>query len=427
LSAQPVVSSEEALKEAMISCAPSRPTGTREIEILLACARLNLEEEDVRRIRNLLLEEPDWDQLLRLAVFHRLTAFVYLNLCSAASDLVPQKILEFLKGRFVQNAGEALRHTAELVRVLELLNDNGVLAVPYKGPELASRVYGNLALRWSCDLDIIVKKQDVSRARVLLENAGFYPRYPTSRSGQQFLVRNRHSDIFLRDGGPVIELHWAFVDGETSFPVRLEQLQARLQESSIGGSKVLVFAPEDLLLILCVHGATHRWDRLEWLCGVVELIRGRGVQWQEVLDRAAKHRVDKTLLLGLLLGHDLLEAPVSDRIVTRARADHDVVYLSRLVQETLALGEIQPAPVGNVIQRDLFRLRLQSTISDRLRYFFYRFTTPGKRDDTRHMVPLGRWSVPLPTFVRPFLVIGKVISESFPKKTSQERNRQRNS
>jgi hypothetical protein len=395
-----------------------------EVEILLACARLQLQEADIQRIRDLLELEIDWNRLISLAIFHRLTSFAYIHLNALAPDIVPAETLEFLRARFFQSAGEALRQTAELLKILQLLNGNDVLAVPYKGPELAARVYGNLGLRWCCDLDVIVKQRDVSCARVLLEQAGFRPRHPTSRAGQQFIVRNRHSDVYIRDGGTVLELHWAFIDGETSFSVGLEQLEPRLQECSLGGSRVLVFAPEDLLLILCVHGATHRWDRLEWLCGVTELIRSVEVDWQVVLDRAAKHKIDKTLLLGLLLAHDLLDAPVREEVLSRARADRDVACLSNMVQETLALGEIGRAQ-PDTLQRDLFRLRLQSTLSDRLRYFFYRFTTPGRRRDTRHMLPLGRWSVPLPALVRPFQVVGKVLTESYSQWTSHGRSRQK--
>jgi len=399
--------------------------GAREVAILLACARMRLEASDKVRIRELLDLKPDWDRLTSLAIFHRLTSFAYLHLSSLGTDEVPAQTLEFLKARFYQNAGEALRQTGELLKVLNLLNGNGILAVPYKGPELAARVYGNVALRWSCDLDIIVKRQDVPRARSLLEAVGFRPRHSISEAGQQFLVRNRHSDVFHRDGGPVIELHWAFTDGETSFPVGLEDLQPRLQECEMGGSKVKVFPLEDLLLILCVHGATHRWDRLEWLCGVAELIRGIEIDWERVLQQAARHKVEKTLFLGLILAHDLLDAPLPKIVVAQARTDRDVCSLSKFVKDTLARGEIRQPQTQNTLQRDLFRLRLQSTFSDRMRYFFYRFTTPGRREDARHMVPLGKWSVPLPTLFRPFHVVGKVIRGSFSQWTSNDRSQRK--
>jgi hypothetical protein len=160
---------------------------------------------------------------------------------------------------------------------------------------------------------------------------------------------------------------------------------------------------------------------LEWLCGVAELIRGTDVDWERVLERTATHKIEKTLLLGLILAHDLLDAPLPESIVAQARKDGDVASLSKLVKDTLARGEIGQPQAQNTIQRDLFRLRLQSTFSDRMRYFFYRFTTPGRREDARHMVPLGKWSVPLSTLFRPFHVVGKVIRGFVSQWASNER------
>lgn len=396
----------------------SRPI---EVAILLLCARLQLEDGSIQRVRELIAQGPDWERLISLSLFHRLTAFLYMHLNAVASDLVSNEVLGLLKSHYVHFSSRALRQTAELLDILNLLNNNDVLAVPYKGPDLATRIYGNLALRYYSDLDIIVKQQDVLAARILLENAGFRAKHPTSKAAQHFLVRNRHSDLFLRAGGSTIELHWAFVDGETSFPVSLEDLQSRLHESEMGGSKIQVFAAEDLLLILCVHGATHRWDRLEWLCGLGELIRQAELDWSEILTEAGKHRIDKILLLGLLLAHDLLDAPVLDWILLRARADRDVAYLSRIVSNELDAGTIQSTPQSS-LQRDLFRFRLQSTTSDKFRYFLRRFSIPGRRGDTRYMLPLGRWSVPLPAVVRPLRVIAKVIQESIAQRTSQNRH-----
>src|SRR5688572_28935437 len=79
--------------------ASSRPDGVREVEILLACARLRLEERDVDRIRNLLLQKPDWQRLMLLAVFHRVTGFVVQSLSKAAPDLVPLETLDALRAR----------------------------------------------------------------------------------------------------------------------------------------------------------------------------------------------------------------------------------------------------------------------------------------------------------------------------------------
>lgn len=390
-----------------------------EVEILLACARTRLDENQVQRIRMLLRDGPNWERLFRLASFHRLMPLLYWHLNAAASDLVSDEMLNVLRTWFIREATQALRQTADLLEVLRLLGDGDVFAVPYKGPALAALIYNNLALRRSCDLDILVGRRDVPRARQLLEGAGFRPPYPASRAGREFLLRNRCSEIFVRESGCVVELHWAFTDGHLAFPLELEQLRPRLQMRSLGGSQVPTFAAEDLLLVLCVHGAKHCWDRLEWLCGVSELTRNEKIAWPEAIGRATELRVEKMLFLGLLLAHDLLEAPVPAQLLETARSRREVIQLARNVQQRLATAE-DP----ETVEQDLFRIRLQPTSRDRLRYLFHRLTTPG-REDTRLMLPLGRRSVPLPALVRPFRVAGKLIGGLIKRPATHGQPRQR--
>lgn len=381
-----------------------------EIELLLACARLSLEDEHVRRIRDVLEGEPDWNRFFRLTMLHRMTAFVFNHLNSAAPDLVPERNLEFLRDRFLQNGADALRQTAELLKILELFREGGVHSVPYKGYALSQSVYGNLAFRTCSDLDILVARGDVPRARQLLEDAGFVPQFPTSAAGREFLLKTRHSEIFTCDSAPVLELHWAFAKQRGVFPLTIEQLRPRLEEISLGGTRVPVFSPEDQLLILCVHGANHLWSRLEWVCGISELIRNRQLDWKEVKARGTELRAERKLYLGLLLARDLLDSPVPEEFLARGCRDTAVVRAANTVKGRLAAGRIDQFEAPNSWLRDLFRLRLESTTGDRYRYLLHRITTPG-REDTRLMLPLGRRSIPLPAVFRPFHIAGKLIGD----------------
>ena len=53
----------------------------------------------------------------------------------------------------------------------------------------------------------------------------------------------------------------------------LERLWERVGRVPLGGNSVPSFAPEDMLLILCVYGSKHTWGRLKWVCDIAELIR----------------------------------------------------------------------------------------------------------------------------------------------------------
>jgi len=59
----------------------------------------------------------------------------------------------------------------ELVKILTLFKQHQIAAVPYKEPVLANAVYGGVAFRQYCDLDIVVQQENVLPAKLLLKSS----------------------------------------------------------------------------------------------------------------------------------------------------------------------------------------------------------------------------------------------------------------
>src|SRR5438067_2363962 len=95
---------------------------------------------------------------LRLAPYaaERLRAHV----ADAARDVAPPSLLDPLRARAREIAARNLYATGELHRLLDVLADAGIAAMPWKGPALAAQLYGNLALRPFLDLDVLVRRRD---------------------------------------------------------------------------------------------------------------------------------------------------------------------------------------------------------------------------------------------------------------------------
>lgn len=144
---------------------PTRP----EAELLLLCASPLKNEERAARVGQLLDENPDWNFLHDLAESHRLTPLLYWELKSTRPDLISP----LLADRFERNMRNSLFLTGELLRILDLFEREGIAAIPFKGPTLAVTAYDNLALRRFDDLDILVRPEDVWRARDVMLREGF--------------------------------------------------------------------------------------------------------------------------------------------------------------------------------------------------------------------------------------------------------------
>jgi hypothetical protein len=363
------------------------PAGTRpEAELLLRCARVEMDTPTAGQVRALLRHDLDWPYLLRAAVAHGTAPLLYWHLNRLASDAGPAPARNRLRQWFHDNARHNLLLTGELLRLLRLFAADGIRAIPFKGPTLAACAHGNLALRQFNDLDLLLCPADLPRARELLTTAAYRPGLPLPPAQEDAHLASIGQVPFVGvDGRCPVELHARIAPRDFHFPLDLERLWPRLRALSLGGQEVRALAGEDLLVVLCAHGAKHRWACLGWVCDVAEVLRThQAMSWPEVADVARSVRCERILGLGLLLAHDLLGAPVPEEFVRRARAVPAVRALAARVGRQMFRDEGDRA---GGLDNALFQLRARERLRDGLRYALSLALTPTVADWERRRAP----------------------------------------
>jgi len=114
-----------------------RPHDDRETLLLLDCARAALDPETAARLRARVAAGLNWNRFLVLAQRHGLAPLVYLHLSQTCAESVPGETLAFLRDYAQKNTAFVVMLTGELVRLLKMLEANGITAIPYKGPATA--------------------------------------------------------------------------------------------------------------------------------------------------------------------------------------------------------------------------------------------------------------------------------------------------
>jgi hypothetical protein len=386
----------------MLSPAPlNRP----EVELLLCCARTVRSAEEDARIRALLLENMDWDYLLQTARRHGVAPLLYWHLDAVSPEVVPEDVFDRLRDHFRANNLRNLFLTGELLRILKAFEAYGILAVPYKGPALAASAYGNLALREFHDLDVLVHRHDVPKAKEVLASMGYRALYQLTGAREAAFLLSQCEHPFVRDDGKCsVELHWEVIESHF-FPLDTERLWERLDRISLGGDTVLNPSPEDMLLILCVHGSKHAWGRLGWICDVAELIRvQQDIGWERIMAQASAPGGERMLFLGLLLASDLLGVALPEVVSRRVLADPTVKVLARqvceqLFRETEHKAEFLEGHEGPPALHAL-HLKVRERLSDQIRYCVRKTTTLSGED----------WELlPLPKLLFPFYRVLRLI------------------
>jgi hypothetical protein len=360
-------------------------TNRREHELLLHCARTIAPDHIATRIRNVASKAIDWQYLFQLARRHSILPLLYLQLDRHASDLVPSEHLAQLKKNYLENVARNTVLTAELCRLITRFAGSDIDAIPYKGPALALFAYGNVALRRFVDLDVIVKKTDVLKAREILLDEDYTPAKSLSLNQQELLLRTQHNMQFSRDNHRlIVELHWEVAPHLFASTVNSDQLWNDLVSIDLNGIEVKTLSAADLLFSLCIHGSRHLWERLGWICDIAELLARHDFDWPTLLKRASQADSERMFLLGLYLAERLLEAPLPPEVKQRCDSDPRLASLAGNVVKNLFNGPTHvPATSSEIFK---YNIGVRKTLGARARYILY-MLRPTDGDLGTHSLP----------------------------------------
>ncbi|NDJ59493.1 MAG: nucleotidyltransferase family protein [Chloroflexi bacterium] len=304
------------------------PSPQPERALLLLGCRRQLSADQQRHLRDLIRTTPgfDWPALVTMAVDQRVFPLVYWNLQAHAADLVPARQLAALQEAFVLNTFSSVRMRDELVRAVTTLRSHGIGALALRGPMVAQSLYGKTWLREFKDIDILVRPRDFDRAKAICFALGYIRPDPVGDNDFNQALVNPATQI-------KIELHWAVDSPFMRVDVNTEAYWSRAVEVDFDGQRVQTLSPDDLLLMLCFHGAKHRWHRLKWVYDIAEFVYHHpDLDWAQTLKTARQLRVERILLVCLALAHNLFQTPLPPVIAARLDGDWLITRLTWYIQ-----------------------------------------------------------------------------------------------
>jgi hypothetical protein len=356
---------------------------------LVACCGWPRPDGRVADATRLILRQPiDWNLFLREASRHRLVPLAYRHL-SAFPDCAPAQVLDALRRDFRRSAKRNLVITAEMLRVVDQLAVRGIRAVPIKGPLLSIAAFGDLAMRQFADIDILVHPRDVQHAKTMLTDGGYAIEHVLSAGPEAEYIRSEHAFRFTRpDGDVLIELHWRLIDRRLACALD-DEIWEHLQQTNFHGRSLLTLREDDLFLYLCVHGAKHYWENIEWISCLAALLQRRPEwDWDSIVQRAVSMGARRVLQLALLLVSDFGASPVAAVPLQLMKRDPVAESLANTVWQRVFAPELEGT--AREVYRYEFYLRARERMADRLRVLRHcsvRIPHPDSKDWSLYPVP----------------------------------------
>jgi hypothetical protein len=368
----------------------SQPLFTPEQELLLCCARTQFSDSYSDRVEQLARHGLSWKTVIDLSETHKLTQLLYQNLRTSCPGVAPADVMRQLNDIYASQAQFILYLTGELVSLVKSFSALEIPILPYKGPVLANQIYGNLVLRPCVDLDVLVRTDDIPRAKSLLQEKGYlltWPEIPLNNAQEKLHIQTKYNyQLVHPDKQVTLELHWGVSPNYFSFPSNIGWLWQDLKTIKLGGLDLLAFPIEKLLLILCVHGGNHLWDRIGWICDISELISHHStLDWDSAFKYAADFGVRRLLLTGLSLANQLLDAAIPDEIHKRIEADAQVKWLTQNMVNRFASFRWSGSSFLDI---PVYHLRTRERFRDKLNYCL-QIATPTIKDLSFVALPEG--------------------------------------
>lgn len=273
---------------------------------LLATARCHLGEAPADAVRTA-AAACETDTLIAAAEWHGMAPLLAEALHRASADAA---LLAPVCARAADHARRSLQLAAALARTIDLLRGAGIHVIAFKGPVLALSGYGELALRPTSDLDLLVAPAELWHARAVLEQAGFSSDVALPRAAEAAYLRAESAwNLRSHRGDVALDLHWRFTARLFRLPLDSAGMFNRANAVNIAGVNVPALCAVDQLLVLATHNWKHQFCKLIWLLDFAVAAR-HCRDWDAVAALARQARCQRILALNAEVVHRLFVTAV---------------------------------------------------------------------------------------------------------------------
>ena len=264
---------------------------------------------------------PDFEKILRIARNNNISQKLYSVLRGRQWDNHSYFMAELRKDYL----STAVRNTliySEFKRVIKSFIDKKIDVIAMKGIALAELIYQDIGVRWMSDIDLLIRKEDISRADEVLKNKGYKALDSTSYDGID-ITGNYLTTCDYRSENqlhPSFHIHWHIVNSTVPAPyssrINMDELWRDSVPVEIDGVRVLSMSPHHFLIHLCEHAmrVTHSAAKLIYLLDVSALVERyrETIDWHKVVEFSRNYGLDRFVynilsLTRLNMGLDVTE------------------------------------------------------------------------------------------------------------------------
>ena len=160
-----------------------------------------------------IFNKVNWELFIQQAFHHRIYPLLYIKLKNINNTIVPSYVKEVLLKGYKRNTFEMLYLSGEMENLNSLFFKKNVRVLFLKGPTLSQDLYGDVSLRTSNDLDILISIKDIYIAEKILIAEGFEKDDYIETVLNDWKWRHHHITFIHPQKRIKVEVHWRLNPG----------------------------------------------------------------------------------------------------------------------------------------------------------------------------------------------------------------------
>ncbi|WP_391557582.1 nucleotidyltransferase family protein [Robertmurraya sp.] len=309
-------------------------------------------------IDNEVKDSVDWNIFVELILHHRLHPYIYPILEKYDGEKLPPHIKSRLKNYYVYNTFQMLHLSGEMDKLAKIFMKNDIKSIFLKGPFLGSFIYGDVNLRTSSDLDILISIDELEKVESLIVSLGFEKDDYIKTVLNDWKWRHHHFTFINPNTNVKLEIHWRLNPGPAKEPT-FKELWERRKKCQISSNYAFQLGEEDMFLFLVTHGARHGWSRLRWLLDI-HYLTSKNINWDASIAYLNRYKLVHLAGQALILSKNLFNTKTTNELSllisdekSNKLAQAAMFYIERMVN---LHSDPLPLEISNYHKKHLFDL-----------------------------------------------------------------------
>lgn len=190
--------------------------------LVILCTRIYFKMAEIDDLNDFVASNDiQWSDVFKTCRKHQISPLIYKILLKTKLDATIQKQISNQLNLFTLKSFEQAKETE---RLIFLLKENNISVIPYKGTAFSKQYFGNISMRQSSDIDLVINSDDIPKAIEILEKDDFIPyqkEYYCWIGHKNFIKKHKDFSFDKYTGTKRIhhvELHFNIINKSTHLP-----------------------------------------------------------------------------------------------------------------------------------------------------------------------------------------------------------------